>query len=454
MCTFCENTFVFGTRQSIQLNKKLDIDGLVQQALNQLYNDRKVDKKTAKKLAQSHYEPLKEAVEEGYGKSLFKVEYNTPNYEFLKALQTNAAVFATFKSHAATKQMAGLLKDAEGNLKPKEQFVREALAVDATYRKQYLDTEYDTAVRQARMAANWQRYEKNKRLYPNLRYVRSKAAKPDETHLQYVGINRPVDDPFWNSHYPPNRWRCQCSVEPNDDDVTDIPDKLPPVDPVFAFNSGKTQQVFDLEKSEYIKSVSAAAMPGLIRDAEKMVVKDVAANLQYQPIYSSKAGNVVLAHPMAFDNGDFDDCVKAARELANNADGPKSIQILPDLFDPELRAILLPNVKGSKNPDFRIDGKYIELKEPEGEKPGSRTFKNLLRDALEQSSGAALVIPEGYCNKETLTKEVGRIYKHDDFKDFPLWVRFQNKWQAHTQESWRKWYQEVHKTTKPRRSGA
>lgn len=204
MCTICDNQYIFSTKQRIQLSKELNIDTLVQEAINQLYNDRQIDKPTQQALLQSHYEPLKQAVNEGFG----KIEYNSPNYEFLKQLQTNTAVFAAFKNHAYIKEMVGLLKDQEGNLRSRESFKAEALKIDSTYRTTYLDAEYDTAVRTARLATQWQKIQKNKKLYPNLRYLLTKSSQPDEKHLKYVGIVAPVDSVFWQTHYPPNRWRC------------------------------------------------------------------------------------------------------------------------------------------------------------------------------------------------------------------------------------------------------
>lgn len=313
MCT-CNETYFFSQKQRIQLNKQLKIDDVVNNAINQLYNDRKIDDKTKQALMQSHYEPLKQAVNEGYN---VKVEYGTPNYEFLKALQTNTAVFAAFKNHSSIKEMTALLKDKDGNLRSREDFKKEALNVDANYRGSKLDSEYDTAVRSARMAAMWQKFEKNKRLYPNLKYILTKAAKPDEKHLKYVGIIRPVDDSFWNANYPPNRWRCQCSVEQTDDEATDIPNNLPPVPKDFAFNSGKTQQVFDLANSDYIKNATPKEQPKLIKEATKMVNEQLAAEAPYQTIYSSKSGTDILVHPLSHDAPDFDENLKTARELAN-----------------------------------------------------------------------------------------------------------------------------------------
>ena len=105
MCEFCDNTFFLSRKRAIQLNKELNVNDVVNNAINQLYDDRVIDDDTKKALLQSNYQPLKEAVEEGYGKQLMQIEYGTPNYEFLKQLQTNTAVFASFKNHASIKEM-------------------------------------------------------------------------------------------------------------------------------------------------------------------------------------------------------------------------------------------------------------------------------------------------------------------------------------------------------------
>lgn len=35
---------------------------------------------------------------------------------------------------------------------------------------------------------------------------------PRAQHLAWDGMARPADDPFWQTHYPPNGWGCQCYV--------------------------------------------------------------------------------------------------------------------------------------------------------------------------------------------------------------------------------------------------
>ena len=441
MCA-TDETYFLSKRQQIQLNLNLNIDGLVEAAINQLYNDRKIDDATRKQLIQSHYEPLKQAVNEGYNA---KVEYGTPNYEFLKQLQINTAVFAAFKNHSSVKEMTALLKDKDGNLRSREDFKTEALKIDKNYRTTRLETEYDTAVRTARMAANWQKIEKNKKLYPNLKYMLTKAAKPDEKHKQYVGIIRPVDDSFWNAHYPPNRWRCQCSVEQVDDDVTDIPNDLPPVPKDFAFNAGKEGKIFDLENGEDIKNVPPREQPKLIKEATKIVDKNAVLDANYQPLYDSRnTGNIVEAHPLSFNNNDFDVVQKTAKELANIKTSPNIIQILPTLSDKILRDKIMPDAPENKNPDYRFDGILFDLKIPSGNKPGSRTIKNLLNDALAQAGNAVLVIPDNYDVKRfELYKSVGYLFRQERYKNFELYLNYKGEWMNFNQSQWNDFYKKT-----------
>lgn len=444
MCIVTDTAYILSPKSRVQLAQQLNVEDLLEKAVNQLYDDRKIDDATRRRLAASHYEPLRQAVNEGYGQVQKRFEYGTPNYEFLKQLQTNTAVFAVFKNHACMKDMAALLKDASGNLRSREDFKREALKVDATYRGSKLDTEYDTAVRQTRMAANWQKYEAKKKLYPNLRYVMSKAAKPDEKHLSYVGIVRPVDDPFWNVHLPPNRWRCQCSVEQTDDEPTDIPAKLPPVDPAFAFNSGKTGQVFDIPNSEYIKSVAPKEQPKLIKEAQKLVETDKTATAPFQPMYESKSGTKVEAHPWAFKNSDFDADLKAARDLANSHLPVKNIQLLPRVQNEALRQQLVPDAKGKKDPDFRVDGKVMDAKELTGKKPGKGTVQNALSSANGQGYGAVLHVPQDYqLSKYKLYKLINQKLSYEAYKDFELYLNYKGDWEHYTWKSWQQHYAKV-----------
>lgn len=47
---------------------------------------------------------------------------------------------------------------------------------------------------------------------PYLRYVPSSSAEPRPEHLEWANLVLPADDPFWQTHYPPNGWGCKCGV--------------------------------------------------------------------------------------------------------------------------------------------------------------------------------------------------------------------------------------------------
>lgn len=394
MCISTEQYF-FSGKQRVQLSKKLNTDAVVQTAVNQLYDDRKLDKKTNKKMFQATYEPLKQAVNEGFGKVGTSVQFGTPNYEFLKQLQTNTAVFAAFKNHAQIKEMVSLLKDENGNLRSKDDFRKAALAVNEKYQVRYLDTEYDTAVRQSRSAAQWQKALSTAHLYPNIKYLPSVAAHPRQDHMAYYGIIRPINDPMWGIILPVNSWGCKCRWEVTDEEPNDIPDNLPPPEKGFDFNPGATGQVFDFKNSEYIKSASAQEQPALIKDAETFVNNDMAAQAPYLNMYASKSGTEVEAHPLATQQKEFQNNLNIARSMANSkVIDAKNIQILPVVTDKELREKILPDAKENKSPDYRIDGQYFEMKEVTG--TGKNTIKHAIGNAKGQADNIILVFPDNY----------------------------------------------------------
>ncbi len=49
---------------------------------------------------------------------------------------------------------------------------------------------------------------------PYWRYRHGGSADPRPEHLEWDGLILPADDPFWETHTPPNGWGCSCYVEP------------------------------------------------------------------------------------------------------------------------------------------------------------------------------------------------------------------------------------------------
>lgn len=75
-----------------------------------------------------------------------------------------------------------------------------------------LKTIYDTNLRTARAAGQWERIERTKKLLPFLEYRLGPSAEHRPAHEAKAGLILPVDDPFWDEWMPPNGWGCKCWV--------------------------------------------------------------------------------------------------------------------------------------------------------------------------------------------------------------------------------------------------
>ncbi|MFT6254452.1 MAG: hypothetical protein ACJATV_000701, partial [Granulosicoccus sp.] len=67
-------------------------------------------------------------------------------------------------------------------------------------------------MRTSRAAGQWQRIERTRKSHPYLVYELGASREHREQHVRWAGIILPIDDPFWQTHYPPNGWGCKCRV--------------------------------------------------------------------------------------------------------------------------------------------------------------------------------------------------------------------------------------------------
>lgn len=48
---------------------------------------------------------------------------------------------------------------------------------------------------------------------PFWKYIHGDSITPRPQHLAWDGLTLPADDPWWDTHYPPNGWGCSCTVQ-------------------------------------------------------------------------------------------------------------------------------------------------------------------------------------------------------------------------------------------------
>lgn len=163
-------------------------------------------------------------------------------------MQKNLFWFSGAKDYAMLQELnSNLVKD--GKIATFQEFKRKALAINKTYNVNYLRQDYQTAKQSAIQAQNWQEYVRSSDKYKKLHYKTQGDNKVREQHVKLNNIIKPVNDPFWDTNYPPNGYGpCRCYVVQTNDaetpekDMPTITDKDTP--PEFRNNVGKTGQAF------------------------------------------------------------------------------------------------------------------------------------------------------------------------------------------------------------------
>ncbi len=154
---------------------------------------------------------------------------------------------------------------------------------------------YDTNMRMAYAAGRWAQMERLAARRPFLRYVAILDGRTRPLHRQWHGTVLPMDHAWWKTHYPPNGWRCRCTVQqlsqrdldefgyqvsPDPDDTlvpwtndrTGEVQMVPHgVDPGFAYNPGRAA----------LEGNSARAMMGKMVDSPPGLVAAQAASARF-----------------------------------------------------------------------------------------------------------------------------------------------------------------------------
>lgn len=169
-------------------------------------------------------------------------------------LERSNFIFSGFKTFHELNEAFPSLIDENGERKPFERFLKDVLAIDETYNRNYLRAEYNFCQASADMAAKWEQIEADGDRY-NLQYRTQHDDKVRPEHAALDGVTLPPSDPFWESYYPPNGWNCRCTV------AQVRKSKYPVTDPeearargeealqkdtrgIFRFNSGKQGKTF------------------------------------------------------------------------------------------------------------------------------------------------------------------------------------------------------------------
>lgn len=365
----------------IQLDDRTFInnpDKLIKSALKRIYNGQLRPGQIDNDLFQHNHRTILKGMEKGWGNNFGSIKYNAPDWEFTQNLKYNAAVFSAFKNHHETAAISALLIDDKGRKRSYADFEAEALKVSEGYNKTHLKAEYNRAMREARAAKDWQRFQSQKHLYPNLKYIATKDERTRDSHMALDGAVYPIDHWFWDYYYIPIDWGCRCRVEQTDEAVNEVPGIEIKKD--FANNAGKTGMIFTPEhpyirdaKPEHRQKIKNFVESNVRRseDVSKAMDKYKAYDHNWNPDhFDINTGGFVVRHIM---HSTAKETLK--REL-------KTAKVMANLgYTVELMA----EPGGKKMYDAIIGLKKVEFKATQG-------LSNIKRYALQAAEKGAEVV--------------------------------------------------------------
>jgi len=179
--------------------------------LNAIYKGLISPKMLPANLYEFHYKNIYSAVGKGFG---FAEDFKkgSQRYKTALAFMQNVSFFSGAKTFQQTSLLSQLVFNDNGTKRPFSEFKALTRLINDEYNKDYLRTEQNTAYSSAQSAEEWQETQDYKKDLPYLRYVTVGDERVRYEHRLWDGITRPVDDDFWNTHYPPNGWNCRCIV--------------------------------------------------------------------------------------------------------------------------------------------------------------------------------------------------------------------------------------------------
>ena len=148
-------------------------------------------------------------------------EYDIDDPMLLTAFEQNLFKFAGAKTLAQIQALNELFRKS----KSFSEFYNEAIKLVGVYNKDWLETEYNTAVLTGEAAATYHRLIKQVHIFPYWEYKTVGDEHVRHSHQLLEGLILPANDPRWLKIFPPNGWNCRCYVAPrlpNEFDVSKL----------------------------------------------------------------------------------------------------------------------------------------------------------------------------------------------------------------------------------------
>lgn len=149
-----------------------------------------------------HNEPVK-LTDLGY-------TYSSTDPAILTAYEMNLFRFAGVKTLYEAQQLNEIFRKS----KTFKEFYDTASAMLTVHNRDWLETEYNTAMAAGEMAATYSRLLTKTELFPYWEYKTVGDERVRHSHQLLEGIILPWNSPLWAFILPPNDWNCRCFIVP------------------------------------------------------------------------------------------------------------------------------------------------------------------------------------------------------------------------------------------------
>ncbi len=370
------------------------------------------------------------AVGEGFLKAHFD-----PTSEFARQIRSNNEIWSAFKVHRMQQDFASKMLDRDGNLKPFSKFAQDVQSITDHQCKQWLRTEYDTAVLRAHLAAEYKQFEAEKDVFPNIEWIPTTSHTPGEDHRPFWGVVRPVGDSFWSEHHPGDRWNCKCGWEQTDRTPTSVPTLPAPIAKKSTPHTGLDNnpavdgQIFNDNHPYFPKNCAACPLnKGLI----KRKVKDCyacshAAELlgtadDFKKVKEFKNGGAYFEHEQIDRRGgDYRMIKRIGGEFARMGIVAKATPKL-HFKDPKYKEIydsIIGTRYDRKCPDLLINGKFYEVESFSG-KWTKNKLKRMLSNGLLQSD--RIIINNTKGGSDRIIRKLIKAREHKIANILEVWL--------------------------------
>lgn len=313
-------------------------------------------------------------------------------------LKNNVSRLAAAKANYTVQQLHNAKGAAKGD---RNEYTRQAKLILARANSTQA-AEYNTAVHRARVVKQWEQFQGERHLYPNIEWLRTRSASPREIHLAYVGRVWAMNDPFWSSNQPGCTWNCKCSWKTTDAKPTDN-NNIVQVEASAGLegNPYYTHEIFT-NKHPYFSRVNkhVPALGPLHNPDDIAYLSKVENGIKYQVHFNAQK--------------EFEQVNKAFLPALKEA-GFEEIKFLPQIekSETELRKRYFGKYWESKKcADVHADGLFVELKEAKAGKKTRRNIVDHIGDSAKKSDVTIIHIAKIF--EESMLRQLA----DDQFKKY------------------------------------